>query len=126
MEHLAFEEGEKILTEFRRCLKKGGVLRIAMPGLYWIIIEQYGNDFKNEDWFPGGYESVQTKRMATNMAFYWWGHKYLYNEDDLRNHLIKAGLQKIKRCEWSRSDYPEPSNLEARKQSILIMEAEKE
>jgi len=125
LEHITFEEGEKALREFRRCLKKKGVLRIALPDLD-SIIQQYDKEFKNEDWFPTGYEFVETKGMAINMAFRWWGHKYLYNEEDLGNQLIKAGFQKMKRCEWNKSNYPELSNLETRKESRLIVEAKKE
>lgn len=125
LEHITFEGGEKVLREFRRCLKKKGVLCIAMPDLDFVI-QQYDKEFKNEDWFPAGYEFVETKGMAINMAFRWWGHKYLYNEEDLGNELIKVGFQKIKRCEWNKSDYPELSNLETRKESRLIVEAEKE
>jgi len=126
LEHLTFEEGEKGLSEFHRCLKKEGVLRIAMPDLDWTI-QQYDKDFRNEDWFPGpGYEFVKTKGMAINMAFYWWGHKYLYNEEDLRNQLAKVGFKKITGCEWNKSNCPELSGLETRKESRLIVEAKKE
>ncbi len=125
LEHLTLEEGKKGLSEFHRCLKKEGVLRIAMPDLDWTI-QQYDKDFKNEDWFPGpGYEFVKTKGMAINMAFYWWGHKYLYNEEDLRNLFRKAGFTNVTRCEWNKSDHVELSGLETRKESILIIEAEK-
>jgi len=126
LEHLTFEEGEKILREFRRCLKKTGVLRIAMPDLGWVI-QEYNKDFKYQNWFPGPeYKFVETKGMAVNMAFRWWGHKYLYNEEDLRNQLTKVGFQKIRRCEWNKSNYPEISGLETRKESKLIAEAMKE
>jgi len=60
-----------------------------------------------------------------NIAFRWWDHKYLYNEEDLRNQLIKAGFQKIKRCEWNKSNYIELAGLETREDSKLTMEAEK-
>lgn len=69
LEHLAFEEGEKVLREFKRCLKKAGVLRIAMQDLDWVIQEN-NKDFKYQNWFPGPeYKFVETKGMAVNMAF---------------------------------------------------------
>jgi predicted SAM-dependent methyltransferase len=125
LEHITYEEGEMFLKELQKCLKKGGILRIAMPDLDYLI-QQYGKDFKAEEWFPSGYEFVQTKGMAINISFYWWGHKYLYNEEDLRNQLMKAGFRNINRCEWNKSSYSELSGLETRKESILIMEAIKE
>jgi len=125
IEHLIYEEGEKVLREFWRCLKKGGVMRIATPDLDFLV-RIYKKDFKNQDWFPAGFEFVKTKGIAMNMAFRWWGHEYIYNEEELRNQLSKAGFQNIKRCELYKSDYSELSNLETRKESTLILEAVKE
>ena len=48
LEHLTFEEGEKCLIDFHRCLKKGGVLRIATPDLDYAI-QKYNTDWKNQD-----------------------------------------------------------------------------
>ena len=124
-EHLTYEEGEKALREFWRCLNKGGVLRIATPDLD-VLIQKYNRGFKNQDWFPAGFEFVKTKGMAINMFFRWWGHQYLYNEEELTGQLIKVGFQNIKRCELNKSNYPELSNLETRKGSTLILEAVKE
>lgn len=42
LEHFTFEEGEKVLREFYRCLKVGGVLRIAIPDLDYLNIIQTG------------------------------------------------------------------------------------
>jgi predicted SAM-dependent methyltransferase len=125
IEHLTYEEGEKVLKEFWRCLKKGGVLRIATPDLDFLI-QIYGRDFKTDDWFPAGYEFVKTKGMAMNMVFRWWGHEYIYNEEELQNQLSRVGFQNIKRCELYKSDYSELSDLETRKESTLILEAIKE
>jgi len=49
LEHFTFEEGEKVFREFFRCLKDGGVLRIAMPCLDYII-QKYNADWQNQDW----------------------------------------------------------------------------
>jgi len=64
--------------------------------------------------------------MALNMAFKWSGHQYLYNEEEMTAHLIKAGFRNIQRCKLGRSNYAELSNLETRKESTLILEAVKE
>jgi len=124
-EHLTYEEGEKVFREFWRCIKKGGVLRIATPDLDFLI-QIYNRDFKNQDWFPAGFEFVETRGRAINMAFRWWGHQYVYNEEELIGQLIKVGFQNIKRCELNKSNYPELSDLETRKESTLILEAVKE
>ena len=113
--------------EFRRCLKKGGVLRIAMPDLDYIV-EKYNTDWKNQDWLSWpGYEFIRTRGRMVNVVFRWsWGHKYLYNEEDLRAQLTGAGFQRIVRCEWNKSSHSELAGLETRRDSILIIEATKE
>lgn len=127
LEHFTFEEGERILREFRRCLKKQGLLRIALPDLDYVVYQYNNPDWRNQDWLSWPeYRFIETKGRMINISFRWWGHRYLYNEEDLRNQLIKAGFQKIIRCEWNKSNYPELSDLETRKDSKLIMEAEKE
>jgi predicted SAM-dependent methyltransferase len=60
-----------------------------------------------------------------NISFYSWGHKYIYNEEDLRNQLSKAGFRQISRCELGSSTHPELCNLETREESKLILEAVK-
>ena len=48
LEHLTFEESEKVCREFLGCLKKEGVLRIAMPDLDYLI-EKYNRGWENQD-----------------------------------------------------------------------------
>ena len=125
IEHLTYEEGEVVLKDFWRCLKIGGVLRIATPDLDFLI-KMYDAGFRNEDWFPPGFEYVKTKGMAMNMAFKSWGHQYVYNEEELTIQLTGAGFRSTKRCEFGKSDYTELSNLETRKESTLVLEAVKD
>ena len=125
LQRLTFEEGKKVLSEFARCLKIGGVLRIAMPDLDYVI-ERYNSDWGNQDWlsFPG-YEFITTRGRMINVTFRSWGYRYLYNEEDLRNQLTAAGFQQIIRCEWNKSAHAELTDLEGKKDSKLIMEGTK-
>jgi len=126
LEHLTFQEGKKVLREFYRCVKKGGVVRIAMPDLDYTI-QKYNVDWKNQDWLSQPeYKFIRTKGQMINIRFRWWGHKYLYNEEDLKNQLIRTGFKKIMRCDRNNSNHTELCNLETRKDSKLIIEAEKE
>jgi len=126
IEHLTYEEGQKVLKEFWRVLKKGGVLRIATPDLDYII-NKYMSNRKDQDWLSWPeYSFIKTRGEMLNVSFRWWGHKYLYNEEDLRRQLDRANFKKIIRCEWGKSKYVELSGLETRKDSKLILEAEKE
>ena len=111
------------MKECGRCLKKGGVLRVAMPDLDYII-QKYNADWKNQDWLSWPeYEFIKTRGRMVNVAFRFWEHKYLYNEEDLTNQLIRAGFQKTERCNWNESSHVELSGLETRRDSKLIMEA---
>ena len=126
LEHLTRREGQRVLKEFHRCLKQTGTLRIAMPDLDFII-GKYNTDWKDQDWLTWPeYAFIETKGQMINMCFRSWGHKYLYNEEDLRNELIGAGFNKVIRCERSESDHSALRDLETRADSILVMEAQKE
>lgn len=125
IEHLKLEDGEKSIKEFYRVLEKGGVLRIATPDLDYTI-KKYLDDWKNQDWLTWpAYEYIKTRGLMINVSMREWGHKYLYNEEDLSNLLKSAGFQKITKHELNKSDYPELANLETRKDSKLILEAQK-
>jgi predicted SAM-dependent methyltransferase len=125
LEHLAYNEGQRLLKEFQRCLKQTGIVRIAMPDLDYII-EKYNTDWKDQDWLTWPeYASVATKGQMINMCFRSWGHKYLYNEEDLRNELIGAGFPKTKHCTINESDHDTLRDLETRADSRLVMEAQK-
>lgn len=125
IEHFTYEEGRRLLSEFWRCLNTRGIVRIAMPDLDYII-SKYNTDWNNQDWLSWPeYEFVRTKGQMINMTFRSWDHKNLYNEEDLKIQLAEAGFQKINRMEWNKSSIEELCNLETRRDSILIMEAEK-
>jgi predicted SAM-dependent methyltransferase/glycosyltransferase involved in cell wall biosynthesis len=125
IEHLNFEDGENAVKEFYRVLKPGAVLRLAAPDLDYII-NKYHNDWKNQDWLTWpGHEYIKTKGQMINISMREWGHEYVYNEEDLRNLLKKAGFQKITKCELYTSQYSDLSNRETREDSKLIFEAEK-
>lgn len=125
IEHLSFEEGEKVIKEFHRCLGTCGILRIATPNLDYLM-EKYNKGWKEQDWLlRPEYNFIKTKGQMINVCFSWWGHKFLYNEEDLTAQLSKAGFRKIVRCEIGKSMHVPFVGLETRKDSKLILEAEK-
>ncbi|MDY9922730.1 class I SAM-dependent methyltransferase [Methanobacterium sp.] len=125
IEHLDYEEGHEILREFYRVLKKDGILRIATPDLDYIL-EKYSDDWKNQNWLSWPeYQFIETRGQMINISFRFWGHKYLYNEEDLKDSLIKSGFKSLSRCKLNESKYQELKNLETRKDSMLIYEAKK-
>jgi predicted SAM-dependent methyltransferase len=124
-EHLTYQEGERLLSECHRCLKKHGVMRVATPDLDYVI-QKYGSDWKDQDWLTwSGFQDIETRGMMLNIGLRSWGHQYLYNEEDLRKQLVKAGFKCIIRCQWNSSKHTELIGLETRKDSTLIIEAGK-
>lgn len=125
VEHLTFEESEILLRNCYKCLKVGGIMRTATPDLDYII-SKYNSDWKNQDWLSWPeYKYIKTKGRMINISFREWGHKFLFNREDLQNHLTSAGFKIIKNCDWGKSETKELCNLETRKDSKLILEATK-
>jgi len=123
LEHLTVKETLTVLKDFMRVLRPGGVLRIAMPDLEKVIDDYLKNDFKNNPTVKSfGLEFVKTRAELINMSFRWWGHKWLYDWEELERRLKEAGFRKIKRARLGKSKYQELRNLETRDESLLIAE----
>ncbi len=125
-EHLTVEEGQMAMKEFMRVLKPGGVMRIAMPDLEDTVEAYYNPKWKERDVMRKfDLEFVQTRAEMINMNFHWWGHKWLYDWEELERRLREAGYTKIKRCKHSKSKHLRLQGLETREESVLIAEATK-
>lgn len=125
LEHLTVEEGQKAIKDFYRILKPGGVLRIAMPDLENTIKTYLNPNWKEDDkdfLKKFGLDFIETKAERINISFRWWGHKWLYDWEELYRRLKEAGCERINRCEIYKSDYLELQNIETRNESTLIAE----
>jgi SAM-dependent methyltransferase len=109
LEHLSFEEGTRLLTEARRCLKPTGCIRIATPdasrfaNLLLTTQGQLDLDptldgwkrfvrFSNERW--GVPPAWRTEPLfAVNRVFNWWGHRFLYTPELLTELLETLGFE---------------------------------
>ncbi len=60
-----------------------------------------------------------------NIAFRWWGHQHIYNQEELAGALTDAGFSKIDFVGHSQSEHDDLRNLETRADSRLIAEAVK-
>ncbi|MDT8318408.1 MAG: methyltransferase domain-containing protein [bacterium] len=125
IEHVPFETGVFFLKEAYRVLEPGGVIRMATPDLD-NIISYYTEDWKRADWvnWPE-YSFIKTKAEMLNIAFRWWGHAHLYNEEELLRAFKEAGFQNLQKVAWGESNFNDLSSLETRKDSTLIIEAVK-
>lgn len=123
IEHLTVDEGVKLLKGLYRILKPEGVLRIATPGLEYVISQYVNNNWKEQEWVKKyHYEWLQTKAEFINLSFREWGHKFLYDEEELIRRFKEAGFENLSIQKNGESNYVELAGLETRKESTLIIE----
>lgn len=125
VEHLDLEESRFFFLEAHRVLKPGGILRIATPDLDHLV-EKYGADWKNQPWITEhGYEALETNAEMLNLSMREWGHKFLFNAEDLCLRLNRTGFVHLKQETPGKSAHGALKDLETRSDSRLIIEAEK-
>lgn len=123
IEHLTLAEGVALFRECYRTLENGGVMRVAMPDLDYLV-ERYQNDWRDQDWLHWpGFEFIQTRAQMMNIGMREWGHKYLYNREELELRLLEAGFSDVRFVKHGTSNIVEFMNLETRVDSILVAEA---
>ncbi len=124
IEHLTQAEGIAFLRECRRVLVDQGRLRIATPDLDYIVRRYQSEDWRKEsgEWIRYGYDWVATRAEQMNLAMREWGHRWLYNEEELVRLALAAGLSAGGRCAYGASEDPVLRGLEYREGSRLICE----
>jgi predicted SAM-dependent methyltransferase len=111
IEHLAPHTAERVLRELHRVLRPGGVLRLTTPDLRKIIAiyedrnpvvaqREYGR-------FLAGLTGRRYERGCQILNDYLrlWGHRYVFDEDDLSARLLEAGFEKVQRREPGESEH---------------------
>ena len=102
LEHITFEQVQKVLTEFYRLLKPQGNVRIIVPDAE-LYINLY-NRSRNGETVQFPYTEKENKDdfspiMSINSVFRDHGHLYAYDFDCLALMLKKAGFELIsKEC----------------------------
>jgi predicted SAM-dependent methyltransferase len=125
-EHFSVEDGQKIMKDLMRILKPGGVMRIAMPDLEWVVNNYLHTPVVKDPVVKKfGFDFVKTNAEWMNMSFRWWGHKWLYDWEELKRRINEAGYTKVKRAKMGQSSHKELKNLEIRDESFLIAEVTK-
>lgn len=128
LEHLTVEEGKAALQDFKRILKPSGVLRIAMPDLADVVSDYLNLNWKEErkEFLKKyGLDYIKTRAENINICFRCWGHKWLYDWEELDRRLNEVGFSNIEKCRLYESEYPELRNIESRPESRLIAEVKK-
>ena len=120
-EHLSYESGKSMLHECYRTLKPGGVLRLTMPALEFLIklynepeteLHQRYARWSLQQFAPQMYADRVKRGNSMSMAMImnnfmrFWGHQMIYDFPLLEAMLTDIGFLDIKRCEAGRSDLP--------------------
>ena len=99
IEHLTLDETIFWLSEMRRLLVNGGWIRISTPDLRKYV-EGYldeTNPFFNRHRqnMQNMFGAIIPNRNAwmINQIFYYWGHKWIYDFDEIRFAAVSAGFQ---------------------------------
>jgi predicted SAM-dependent methyltransferase len=123
IEHLSLEDGMRFFEECRRVLKEHGVARFAAPDLAEIVTD-YSTNWQRHDWvkWPEHVWIDSGPRMV-NVAMRAWGHRYLYDYEELAMRLHDSGFHHVVREALGRSRYLALQNVETRADSTLIVEA---
>jgi len=126
IEHLTPEESRLIIKDLMRVLKPGGVLRIATPDLRYVVEKYLHLEISDDPTMKKfGLDFIKTKAERMNIGFSWWGHKWLYDWEELERRLKEVDCKKIKRSVLRKSKYSELRDLETRDESTLIVEVTK-
>jgi predicted SAM-dependent methyltransferase len=126
LEHLQIEEGVHFLVECHRSLQKGGVVRIGMPSVQEIVRHYHENDWARQPWLEKyGFTWIKTRAEYINLCFREWGHRWLYDVEELQRRLREAGFTQIENVAWGESPNDELRNRETRNETMLICEATK-
>jgi predicted SAM-dependent methyltransferase len=115
LEHLGKKDGKSFLKECHRSLKKGGLLRIAVPDLDLAIkLYQSGETEKMQDLF-----------FYTSGEWDFAAHKYNYNFDFLKRTLQEIGFVDINKMSYKKGICPDIDFLDVYPEHSLYVECKK-
>ena len=122
LEHLYRVEADALLAECKRVLKPGGVLRLVVPDLQFLVLDylkgRNGGSTPADRWTAAdslnqklGFRNVQPPGGNVLFRFYalwkdFHSHKWMYDSDSLSHALEIAGFEPVARMEFRCSDIP--------------------
>ena len=122
-EHFDRHEGHRLLGEWCRVLRPGGVVRILTPDLEKEVLI-YLNKLEGLDWdatvLPHRYRHIRETSdpygkliegekympsMLLNNGMHMDGHKYLYDFETIKHSMELAGLTQVTRVAYGESEH---------------------
>lgn len=126
-EHLSYESGKAMLRECYRTLKPGGIMRLTMPTLDFLIklynepddeLHQQYARWSLQQFAPKMYTDFASRNeelpmaLVVNNFMHFWGHQMIYNFSLLHTMLEQAGFTNIEECQTGSSEHPYLRGLE--------------
>ncbi len=152
LEHFKKYEGKRLIDDCYRTLKKGGLIRVALPDL-GLLAKKYVEkdagyfrksynlkdsegqagglsdglllaDIFNDNFYPGFYRD-QPRGLARIMACFIRPHYWMYDYDLLEALLRRAGFKDVRKMEFRQGRVPDLDYLDVFPETSLYVEAEK-
>ena len=97
LEYFDREEVIDLISEWKRVLKPGAVLRLAVPD-FKSMIDLYTQGYKLENFLGPIFGKM---KMGANTIY----HKTVYDYDSLESVLTKCGFEKIRLYNWQNTEH---------------------
>jgi predicted SAM-dependent methyltransferase len=98
LEHFSRQEVPRVLREWHRVLKPGGVLRLAVPD-FAAVVEIY-----HREGFVDGFTGV-IGLVCGGQRDPWDFHKIIFDRQFLTRLLHEAGFSEVRSWDWRRTEH---------------------
>jgi predicted SAM-dependent methyltransferase len=128
IEHISLRDARSLLVEFRRILRRNGVLRLATPNLDRLLQMMSATTLDEATQFyisdlnsmpaeiPG--DDKDNPVYMLNRLMHDWGHQFLYNQRTLTTLLLDAGFTNVVECTPFVSTHPELTGVDRHHEEV--------
>jgi predicted SAM-dependent methyltransferase len=115
LEHFVYSDVLDVMSECRRVLKPGGLLRVGVPD-FGSYIESYSGDHA---YIETNRPDRPTPLLAVAEVVLSHGHRSAWDGETLVRFLEETGFESVRRCEWGESAIePVPDSDKRRTESV--------